>query len=82
MPAQSSNPKPVEGGHRLSLRLSEEAVTALNRIISLSGGGITMAEAVRRAISTELARLEREQAGERLLVEKPNGELRELVFVR
>jgi len=67
---------------RLSLRLSAQAVKAINRIISLSGGRITASEAVRRAIGTELARMERQTNGEKLLVQKQNGEIRELVFVR
>ena len=76
-PAQTT-----EVGSRLSLRLSPPAVEAINRIIALSGGGITASEAVRRALGTELSRLERQANGEKLLVEKRTGEIRELVFVR
>lgn len=77
-----SAPDNAEAKSRLSLRLSPQAVDAINRIIDLSGGGITASEVVRRAIGTELTLVERMSKGEKLLSEKPNGQIVELVFMR
>ncbi len=77
MHALAHIPSPVV---RLTVDLPVSTVMQLRDIAANDGSTVT--QALRRALATELALLRRRQGGARVLLEAPDGELRELVFLR
>lgn len=65
---------------RLTVDLPVASVLQLSRIAQ--GDGSTLTQALQRALVTELRLLRHRQAGARVLLEAPDGALRELVFCR
>jgi metal-responsive CopG/Arc/MetJ family transcriptional regulator len=66
-------------GTRLTLRLSPEANAALDEICRLRGG-VSRAEAIRRAIGTELFLVEASSEKSRILLEDKNKNIREIIL--
>jgi hypothetical protein len=65
---------------RITIRLTSQARTAVDRIAALLGG-VSAADAIRRAIGTELYLLEEQERGARILIEHRDTEItRELVL--
>jgi hypothetical protein len=64
---------------RLSLRLSPEARKTLEEISTLRGGA-SYAEVVRRALGTELFLIKEQREGARLLLERPDKTVREIIL--
>ncbi|MCT2279890.1 ribbon-helix-helix protein, CopG family [Micromonospora chalcea] len=74
--------KEVEGAGgpvRLSINLSAEAAEAIRAITARRG--ITITEAIRRAISTHKYVDDAAERGAKILVEEPDSTVRELIFV-
>ncbi len=65
-------------GVRLSVNLSAEAAEAIRTITSRRG--VTLTEALRRAISTQKYIDDAAQRGARILIEEPDKTLKELIF--
>jgi hypothetical protein len=63
---------------KLTLRLSPEARKTLEWIATTSG--VTLAEAIRRALGTEKYMLEQVKKGNTIVIEEPNGRAKELIF--
>ena len=66
-------------GSRLNLRLSHEARQAIDTIASKLGG-VSAAEVIRRAVSTELFLILEQEQGSRILIEDKNNRVRQLVL--
>jgi hypothetical protein len=64
---------------RLTLRLSPEARKALEEISALRGG-VSFAEVVRRALGTEQFLIKEQQEGSRILLERPDKTVRQVVL--
>jgi hypothetical protein len=64
---------------RLSLRLSPEARKTLEEIAALRGGA-SLAEVVRRALGTELFLIREQNEGSRILLERPDKTVRQIVL--
>ncbi|HEX5453584.1 MAG TPA: hypothetical protein VFX06_07310 [Stellaceae bacterium] len=77
---EAENPEYVEGGSRLTLRLSPEARKVLEDIAALRGG-VSFAEVVRRALGTELFLIKARQEGARILIETPDHTIREIILI-
>jgi hypothetical protein len=73
------NDKANEDKKRMSLTLSVDAVQKLEWLAKVQGG-ISLNEAIRRAIATEGYIRKEIEADSKLLVQKSNGDIRELVF--
>jgi hypothetical protein len=68
----------LDGPVRMSINLSREAANALKAMTAKRG--ITLTEAIRRAISTHKYVDDAASRGARILVEERDGSVRELVF--
>jgi uncharacterized protein (DUF1778 family) len=81
MPKPESAPREPEEqeSSRLNLRLSPEARAAIHKIAAKLGG-ISAAEVIRRAVSTELFLIEEQEQGSRVLIEDKNNRIRQLVL--
>jgi hypothetical protein len=66
------------GGKRLSISLSEDAADLLNFLARSQG--ITQNEALRKAIATEAYLLKERIEGTKVLFQKPDKEIREVLF--
>jgi hypothetical protein len=75
----TNEPAERDGPDRLSLRLSPEARRALEEIAALRGG-VTFAEVVRRALGTEQFLIKEQQEGSRILVERPDKSVRQIIL--
>ena len=64
---------------KLTLRLSPEARSALETI-ARKRGGVSFAEAVRRAIGTELFLINEQDKDSRILIEDKNKNIRQLIL--
>ena len=64
---------------RYTLRLSPEAAETLEWIAK-ARGGVTIAEAIRRALGTERLLLEQIQEGYSVVLEKPGKRAKELIL--
>ena len=64
---------------RLTLRLSPDANAALDRLCD-QRGGVNRAEAIRRAIGTELFLVDAVNSGSRILLEDRNKNVREIIL--
>ena len=65
---------------KMSVNLSDEAARTLKNLADEYG--VTITEELRRSISTELWRTEVEKAAGKVLVEYPDGRIREVIFQR
>ncbi len=65
---------------KISANLSDEAVAALREIADRRGS--TLTEALRQAIATERLLLEESAKGSKILVERSDNSIRELVLLR
>lgn len=65
---------------RLNADLAPDVAQALQNLATRNG--ISLSEAVRRAISTEAYLQETRDSGGKVLIEEGGGRLKELVFVR
>ncbi len=65
---------------KMSVNLSDEAARTLKNLADENG--VTITEELRRSISTELWRTEVEKAAGKVLVEYPDGRIREVIFQR
>lgn len=74
-----SSDRANEEKKRMSLTLSVDAVEKLEWLAKVQGG-ISLNEAIRRAIATEGYIRKEIEADSKLLVQKSNGDIRELVF--
>jgi hypothetical protein len=63
---------------RLTVNLTEEDIQTLKRLAEAKG--LTMTDTLRLALQTEAFIQERQQRGEKLLIEKSDGSLREVLF--
>lgn len=68
----------VSGGKRLSISLSDDAANLLEFLAQSQG--ITKNEALRRAIATEAYLLEERLQGTKVLLQKSDKEIREVLF--
>lgn len=66
------------GPVRMSINLSAEAADALRALTTKRG--ITLTEAIRRAISTQKYVDDASSRGARILIEEPDGSVKELIF--
>ncbi len=71
---------PTESVVRLTVELPVACALQLSQIAQRDGS--TLTQALRRALATERYLLRRRQAGARVLLEAPDGAVRELVFCR
>jgi hypothetical protein len=69
----------VRSGDKITLRLSPDARAAL-QWISAQYGNVSLAEVIRRALSTEKYLLEQRAKGSSLLIEDTSGRQREIVL--
>jgi hypothetical protein len=69
----------VRTGDKITLRLSPDARAAL-QWISAQYGNVSLAEVIRKALSTEKYLLEQRAKGSSLLIEDPSGRQREIVL--
>lgn len=78
--AEVQNPPAAKttSGRRLSISLSDDAANLLEFLAKTQG--ITQNEALRKAIATEAYLLEERMQGTKLLLQKPDKEIRELLF--
>ncbi|MDA8397959.1 MAG: hypothetical protein M0Z29_08955 [Actinomycetota bacterium] len=65
---------------KMSVNLSEDAARTLKDLADQNG--VTITEELRRSISIDLWRKEVENAAGKILVEYPDGRIREVVFQR
>jgi predicted transcriptional regulator len=65
---------------KMSVNLSDDAAKTLKSMADTNG--VTVTEELRRSISTELWREQVEKAGAKVLVEYPDGQVREVLFQR
>ncbi len=65
---------------KMSVNLSDDAARTLKNLADENG--VTITEELRRSISTELWRKEVERAAGKVLVEYPDGRIREVIFQR
>jgi hypothetical protein len=63
---------------KITVNLSEEVLNALNELSRRRG--LTVTETLRRSISTEKYIQDALDEGAKILIERPNGSIRELVF--
>lgn len=76
--AQNSSATKATSGKRLSISLSDDAANLLEFLAQTQG--ITQNEALRRAIATEAYLLEERMQGTKVLLQKPDKEIREVLF--
>jgi hypothetical protein len=74
-----TEPAERDSPDRLTLRLSPEARKALEEI-SAARGGVSFAEVVRRALGTEQFLISEQREGSRILVERPDKSIRQIVL--
>ena len=75
----ASEPSERDSPDRLTLRLSPEARKTLEDISTLRGGP-SYAEVVRRALGTELFIIKEQREGARILLERPDKTVREIIL--
>lgn len=75
----STNDPERDSPDRLTLRLSPEARKALEEIAALRGG-VSFAEVVRRALGTEQFLIKEQREGARILVERPDKTVRQIIL--
>jgi Ribbon-helix-helix protein, copG family len=76
--AKNSSVTKVNSGKRLSVSLSDDAANLLEFLAQSQG--ITQNEALRKAIATEAYLLEERTQGTKVLLQKPDKEIREVLF--
>ncbi|MEO0538450.1 MAG: ribbon-helix-helix protein, CopG family [Cyanobacteria bacterium P01_A01_bin.123] len=76
--AKSTSATKARGGKRLSISLSDEAAHLLEFLAQSQN--ITQNEALRRAIATEAYLLEERLKGTKVLLQKSDKEIREVLF--
>jgi Mn-dependent DtxR family transcriptional regulator len=76
--AQNQSATRTTSGKRLSISLSDDAAKLLEFLAQTQG--ITQNEALRKAIATEAYLLEERMQGTKVLLQKPDKEIREVVF--
>jgi Ribbon-helix-helix protein, copG family len=76
--AKNTSATKVSGGKRLSISLSDDAANLLEFLAQSQG--ITQNEALRRAIATEAYLLEERLQGTKVLLQKSDKEIREVLF--
>jgi len=81
MGVADSHSSPDEGktGDKLTLRLSPDARASLEWI-SQQYGNVSLAEVIRKALSTEKFLLEQRAKGASILIEDNSGRMKELIF--
>jgi predicted transcriptional regulator len=65
---------------KMSVNLSDDVAKLLKQLADKNG--VTITEQLRRSISTEVWREQVEERQGRILVEEPNGKVREIHFQR
>ena len=65
---------------KMSVNLSDDAARTLKNLADENG--VTITEELRRSISTELWLTEVEKAAGKVVVEYPDGRIREVIFQR
>ncbi len=76
--AKNSSATKTTSGKRLSISLSDDAANLLEFLAQTQG--ITQNEALRRAIATEAYLLQERMQGTKVLLQKPDKEIREVLF--
>jgi hypothetical protein len=76
--AQNLSTTKATGGKRLSISLSDDAANLLEFLAQSQG--ITQNEALRKAIATEAYLLEERMQGTKVLLQKSDKEIREVLF--
>jgi hypothetical protein len=76
--ADNTAPKPIQSTKRMSIGLSGETVELLEFLADSQG--ISQNEAIRRAIATDVYFLKERLEGSKVLLQKPDKEIREVLF--
>jgi hypothetical protein len=76
--ADNTAPKSPPGTKRMSISLSGDTAELLEFLAESQG--ISQNEAIRRAIATEVYFTKERQDGSKVLLQKPDKEIREVVF--
>lgn len=76
--AKNSSATKISSGKRLSISLSDDAARLLEFLAESQG--ITQNEALRKAIATEAYLLEERMQGTKVLLQKSDKEIREVLF--
>jgi Ribbon-helix-helix protein, copG family len=76
--SDNTAPKSIQSTKRMSIGLSGETVELLEFLADSQG--ISQNEAIRRAIATDVYFLKERLGGSRVLLQKPDKEIREVVF--
>jgi Ribbon-helix-helix protein, copG family len=76
--ADNTAPKSIQSTKRMSIGLSGETVELLEFLADSQG--ISQNEAIRRAIATDVYFLKERLEGSKVLLQKPDKEIREVVF--
>jgi hypothetical protein len=76
--ADNTAPKPTQSTKRMSIGLSGETVELLEFLADSQG--ISQNEAIRRAIATDVYFLKERLEGSKVLLQKPDKEIREVLF--
>lgn len=76
--AHNTDPKSPSGTKRMSISLSGDTAELLEFLAASQG--ISQNEAIRRAIATDVYFIKERQAGSKVLIQKPDKEIREVVF--
>jgi hypothetical protein len=74
----ADNTAPRSNTKRMSISLSGDAAELLEFLANSQG--ISQNEAIRRAIATDVYFTKERQAGSRVLLQKPDKEIREVLF--
>jgi Ribbon-helix-helix protein, copG family len=76
--ADDTAPKHIQSTKRMSIGLSGETVELLEFLADSQG--ISQNEAIRRAIATDVYFLKERLEGSKVLLQKPDKEIREVLF--
>jgi hypothetical protein len=76
--ADSTTPKSAQSNKRMSIGLSGETVELLEFLADSQG--ISQTEAIRRAIATDVYFIKERLEGSKVLLQKPDKEIREVLF--
>jgi hypothetical protein len=76
--ADNTAPKSIQSTKRMSIGLSGETVELLEFLADSQG--ISQNEAIRRAIATDVYFLKERLEGSKVLLQKPDKEIREVLF--
>ncbi len=74
----NTDPRPPNNAKRMSISLSGDIVELLDFLAERQG--ISQTEAIRRAIATDVYFLKERIEGSQVLIQKPDKEVREVVF--